>query len=326
MKQSREQRFYPWAHASHGLRLSVLSAELDGRCVGPIPPRASALELGASWTRAELVLELRAPRRVVRRLVPKHERDAPPAAVLVTLRCDRSYLRERVGMQPWEAREDERFIFPLSLAREQLAGSVELDACLVRTASAQQGSRGVASLAGMRLAGARTFTLIIDELEPRAGNDLDIQYRSFAADPAIAGHLEGALYRLELETDEPILYLNVDHEQVRPVLDSKGTRGPRARLRELLFERIEVGVWTQLVLRASARLVEDGELAYTWEGAILNQWLPRLYPEQTHEDERRACLERDYQRLPSLLARLDGAMQVEGKLAQLATKLMEELT
>ncbi|EDM81679.1 hypothetical protein PPSIR1_22219 [Plesiocystis pacifica SIR-1] len=325
MKQSREQRFYPWAYEDHGLRLRVLGASLDDRPVELVEPHANSVELGTNWAHATLELELRAPGRLVRRLVAKHERDSPPVAVLITLRCPRTHLRRRVALQAWPSTEGERFGIPLALVRDELAGLVELDAHLIRTAPAADPSAGarVASLAGTRLAGSRTLTLLLDQPEVRAGNYLDVHYRRFSDDPGAPN--ASALYRLELEGETPILYLNADHESLRPTLDSKGTRGPRARVRDLVFERIASSVWTQLVLRVSARLVDDGEPAYDWERAVLDQWLPRLYPERRAE-ERQSCLERDFQDLPMLLARLDAILQVEGKLAALAAKLTGEFS
>lgn len=58
---------------------------------------------------------------------------------------------------------------------------------------------------------------------------------------------------------------------------------------------------------------------------MLEQWLPRLYPDQIDDDARHRCLERDYQRLPQLLHELDLTLQTSGELAALATKLAEEL-
>lgn len=326
MKQSREQRFYPWAYDDHGLRLRVANLSLDGRPSEAGDPRPHSVELGGDWTRAALELEVRAPRRIWRRLVSEHERDVPPLAVLVTLSCARTYLRRRVGLRDWATVEGGRARFVLALDRDEFAGFVEIDAHLIRTATARDDPGEGASVAtrpGTRLAGSRTLTLIIDPPEVRTGNYLDVQYRRFHAEPSAPD--PRALYELELEGEAPILYLNADHEALRPTLDSKGTRGSQARVRDLLFERIAAGVWTQLVTRACMRLVDDGEPAYAWEQAVLDQWLPRLYPDQA-PDARPASLERELPDLPAFLARLDGVLQVEGKLAELATKLMGELS
>lgn len=327
MKQTRarEQRFLPWAHEAHGLKLVILGGATDGRSFGALDPRGQVLDLSHVWEQAQIQLEVRVPARVVRRVVAKQERDDPPVAVLLALRCDATNLRRRVGMRSWGEWQQDGLRFELQLEREMLAGSAELDVYLIRTRQQESTDSGFASRRGVRLASARTVVIQVDEPLARKGNYLDIQYRSFASAPNIPPSRRAAVYRLELERDEPILYLNEDHEHVRALLDSKGTRGSRARARDLLYERIGAGVWTQLVLGASTRLINDGEVAYAWEAGILAQWLPRLYPDEANEDERRARLERDYSRLPSLLAEIDGAIQSFNELGAAATKLADEL-
>ena len=327
MKQTRtqEQRFFPWTHEDHGLGLAIVGGTLDARRIEGIDRRSRVLDLTTSWERARLERELRARRRVVRRVVAKHERDRPPVAVLLALRCQATCLRRQIGLRDWAEGTNERLDFELVLEREQLAGTVEIDAFLVRTEPLTGQGGGVASRRGARLASARPWIVQIDQPPARSGNYLDVQYRSFCSDPSVPASLHATLYRLDLERDDPILFLNADHTLVRAVLDNKGTRGRRPRVRELLYERIEAGVWSQLILRASARLVEDGELVYAWEHAILEQWLPRLYPDRADDASRRHALERDYPNLPGLLAKLDGVIQASGQLALTATKLVDEL-
>jgi hypothetical protein len=290
-----------------------------------IEPRSQTIDLASEWSCARLELELTVPNRVISRVIAEPERVSPPVAGLITLRCDKTHLRERVCLRPWAQAEAGRFRSTLTLARDDLAAVVSLDAYLVRSAAAIEPVPGVASQLNTRLASARPLLLLIDESPIHSGNYLDIQYRSFAKDPTLPASRHAALYRLELDREDPILYINSDHERIRAELDSKGTTGRRARMRDLVFERVAVGVWSQLIVSAAARLVEDGELVYAWEQAVLEQWLTRLYPDQIDDDTRRRCLERDYQRLPQLLHELDLTLQTSGELAALATKLAEEL-
>lgn len=327
MKESRaqQQRFFPWAHEANGIKLAIVGGQLDAQSLDIVDPHTHVLDLSASWQRAKLALEVRVPAAVATRVVAADEREQPPLAVLIALRCASTHLRRRVAYLPWQAGASGCFEHALEIVRAELAEQAELDAYLIRSRSLNQPTAGVAWRAGARLASARAWTLQIDPSSQRGGNYLDVQYRSFARDPSIPAGQRAALYRLDFERDDAILYLNADHERVRSVLDSKATTGRRARARELLYERIEAGVWMQLILRASARLVEDGELVYAWERSILEQWLPRLYPEQVDDAARRDCLRRDYQQLPRLLTTIDAVTQVSGELATAATKLVDEL-
>jgi hypothetical protein len=326
MKTSRtqEQRFLPWAYESQALTLAVVDVELDGHTL-VVEPRGQIIDLTSEWICARLQLELTVPNRVLERVITKPERASPPVSGLITLRCDKTHVRERVCLRPWAEADAGRFRTTLTLARDDLATVASLDAFLVRSAAAIEPVPGVASQLGTRLATARPLLLMIDEPPIHSGNYLEIQYRSFDKDPTLPASRRPALYRLELEREDPILYLNSDHERVRAALDSKGTTGRRARMRDLVFERIAAGVWSQLIVRAAARVVEDGELVYAWEHAVLEQWLPRLYPDPIDDDSRHRCLERDYQQLPQLLHEIDLTLQTSGELAALATKLAEEL-
>ncbi|MCA9701156.1 MAG: hypothetical protein KC431_26785 [Myxococcales bacterium] len=322
LSRTQEQRFIPWVHEDHGLELRIIGGVVDNRPLeGDL--RGHVLDLSASWCRARLEFMVQVPTRVVRRVVAEHERDDPPLAVVVALRCDQTHLRQRVCLRDWQAHDPEPIV--LELVRADLAGQVELSAFLIRTRPLEDAGAGVAAAVGVRLASARPYYLQIDEPAVHQGNYLDVQYRSFAVDPTLAAEQRSALYRLDLEREDPVLYLNTDYEPVRIILDGKGTHGARARTRDLLFERIEAGIWTQLLLQVSARLVEDGDLAYPWEQGLLEQWLPRLYPEAVDDDARKAQLELEYRRLPSLLARLDLAMQVFGGLGERAGKLAGDL-
>ncbi len=327
MKQTRaqEQHFFPWAHEAHGIKLSILAGQLDAARLEILDPRSHALDLSADWHRAQLDLEVQVPTRVAKRVIAEEELGDPPLAVLVALRCDRTRLRRRVGRLDWAQGRAGRFAFGLDLDRAELADKVELDAFLIRARPLEHQAPGVATRVGARLATARAWVLQVDPAPQQSGNYLEVQYRSFVDDPGVPLSQHAALYRLELEREDPILYLNADHEHVRVVLDNKGTRGRRVRARELLYERIEAGVWTQLLIHASARIAEDGELAYAWERAILDQWLARLYPHETDDAARCDALRRDYQQLPRLLTEIDAVIQVHGELAQIATKLVDEL-
>ncbi len=325
MKQTRaqEQRFFPWAHEALGLELVIAAAQLDDRPVELADPRARLLDLCASWERARLELEVHVPKRIAKRVVAPDEREDPPLAVLVALRCTATHLRRRVARFDWDP--SGRFALTCELLRAELAQVAELDAFLIRSRPLARPQPGVAARVGARLASARPWVLQIDEPAQRSGHFLDVQYRSFIHDPNIPVSQRAALYRLEIEREDPILYLNAELDRVRAVLDNKGTHGRRVRARELLYERIQAGVWTQLLVRVATRLADDGELAYPWEQAILAQWLPQLYPDAIDEAARIEQLRRDVHDLPGLLSNIDAVLQVSNALASCATKLVEEL-
>src|SRR5690606_3367017 len=312
MKHTRVQqlRFPPWAQDPAGLELEIHNLEIDGEPL-EVDPRAAVIEIGGAWRSARLIARALSRADLCTRVLPEHEREQPPLSVVLSTRCEATRLRRCAGISPWAAVVD----FDVQLAREQLARTVELHAHVIRSSDAQSTTPGYASLAGARLASGRSCTIEVDEPRPVSGRYLELQYKSFADDPRIPPHQRGALYRLELDREDPILYLNADHTALRPILDSKGTRGRRVRLRELLYERVEAGAWSQLLIHTAARLVDDGELTYAWQEAVLDRWLPRLYPTLSSDAERREQLIADFTRLDRLLADIDAVLQVQNGLA-----------
>lgn len=322
MKDTRAQelRFPPWAQDSAGLELEIHNLEIDGEPL-EVDPRASVIEIGGAWRSASLVARVLSRADLRTRVLPEHEREQPPLSVVLSSTCEATRLRRCAGLSPWAAVVD----FELELDREQLARIVELDAHVIRSSDARTPTPGYASLAGARLAGGRGCTIEVDEPRPVSGRYLELQYKSFADDPRIPPQQRSALYRLELDREDPILYLNADHTALRPILDSKGTRGRRVRLRELLYERVEAGAWSQLLIHTAERLVVDGELTYAWQEAVLDRWLPRLYPTLSADAERREQLIADFARLDRLLADIDALLQVENGLASEALRFVGEL-
>lgn len=322
MKHTRVQelRFPPWAQDPAGLELSIDELEVDGDRV-EVDPREAVIEIGGVWRSARLIARVLPRADLCARVLPEREREQPPMSILVNLRCEATRVRRCVGVAPWAAVVE----LEVALEREELARTVELHAHVIRSSDACSPAPGFATLAGARLASGRGRVIEVDEPRPVSGRYLELQYKSFAADPRIPPAQRGALYRLELEREDPILYLNSDHAALRPILDGKGTRGRRVRLRELLYERIEAGAWSQLLVHTAERLVVDGELTYAWQEAVLDRWLPRLYPSLSADDERREQLIADFARLDRLLAEIDAVLQVHNELAGEALRFVGEL-
>jgi len=321
----QELRFPPWAQEPVGLTLELRGLALDGESV-TVDPRAAVVELSGRWRIATVRLQVVASPGLGERVVPAHERAGLPLTMVATVRCDATRLRRGVGRVAW-APGDTQWApsFEFELARVELARTVELGAHAIRSTDATTPEPGFASLAGARVASGRALTLQVDEPRPGSGRYLELQYKSFNADPQVPHDHRASLYRLELEREDPILYLNADHAALRPILDSKGTRGRRVRLRELLYERVEAGAWMQLLVHVSERLVDDGELTYPWQEAVLDRWLPRLYPALGSAAERRERLIADFAQLDRLLLSFDAALQVHGGLAHEATRFVGEL-
>ena len=211
----------------------------------------------------------------------------------------------------------------LSLRRDDLAGSVHVQAFLVR-AEETRGVPGFATASGARLADSRPWELRVDRVREMRGEYLDVRYLHFTEEATVPTRDWKNLYLLRMDQEVPELWLNADHERIVAVLDSKGTVGRHARIREVAFDQIAYGVWTQLFLRSARDYVQSEEVTYPWQEAVLDLLLRDLYPEVRSATERRERLGDEWEDLPSLLVRLDAALQRRGELSSHFLRLVEE--
>jgi hypothetical protein len=96
-------------------------------------------------------------------------------------------------------------------------------------------------------------------------------------------------------------------------------------MRELFYDVISYGVWTQLFARAAQHLAE-GERVYEWEEAVLRELLPFLYPQKRDHAARVQALTEllDYGDWPLVMERLDAALQAKSDSSLHMAKLIEE--
>jgi len=232
----RRERFLPYAYDRDALALEITACSREGE---PLPiGETRTIELGGAWRHTDIEVTATMPAELVPRLVPAGERGDPPVALLVALRCEATRLRRGEVLSI----VDHRARGTLRVRREELAGTAEVHAWLVRTRPHVRKAPGFALAAGARLAQASSWTLMIDRERPKAARGLDVQFKSFAADHSIATDERSNLYRLDSATDEPILWLNLDHAKIAEILRSDGTRGRLARQRDVVYDRISVAV------------------------------------------------------------------------------------
>jgi hypothetical protein len=318
---SRRERFLPYRYARAGLELSIERCLLDDRDELAPDHEACAIDLDVRWTTATLDMRVELPQETRDRVLAP---GTPAGAidVLVIVRSPSTFFRSavRVPMPQGHAK------LSLVLQRDQLAGLAELEAVAVRTTDAEHGSEHGehASARGVRIADSRSWQLRIDRVQEPRGEYLDIRYHPFSKEPTVPARDHGNLYLLRLEQETPELWINADHERIAAVFDSKGTVGRHARLREVAFDQVAHGVWTQLFMRAARDYVANEETSYAWQDAVLDLLLRDVFPELRSVAERRDRLAELWGELPLLLARLDAALQRRAGVSGHLSKLIED--
>ncbi|WP_225308167.1 hypothetical protein [Haloarcula sp. CBA1131] len=95
-----------------------------------------------------------------------------------------------------------------------------------------------------------------------------------------ASHLPGGdkLYYLDFRNESrPKLWLNSDHPRITDVLQSRGSVGAEARMRDVILDQISYGIWTQLILRTGSAIDEEGETEHEWQETVLETFARNLY-------------------------------------------------
>lgn len=313
----RRERFLPYAYERAALTLEVTSCRRDDE---PVPLGADRIiELHGRWHRAEIDVQARMPAAAVARLVPSAEREAAPLALLLALRSEATRLRRGVVI-PFVGGAASG---TLGLRHDELGGApAEIHGFLVRTKPLARRTAGFAHAAGARVAHAPPWTLAVEPTRPPAARGLDVRFKSFTADASIPTREKANLYQLDCAQDAPVLWLNADVAQIAEVLRSEGTRGQRARLRDVMFDRIVTAVRIQLVMRAAVDAHDDGPV-YAWQKDVLEDALARLYP-HLQPEERRERLRRDMLDPAELVRRIDDDAQAREKTSDALRKLLEE--
>ncbi len=320
----KRERFLPYAYGRLGLRADLRRVEVDGHASSDGLDRdAHLVDLRGTWSRARLTFVVPPQDTLLTQVVPDAERSTPPVAVLLVLRCQATRLRRGVAAS-FEHTGTELEV-TIELERDELAGHAELLPYLVRTANGSSEAGGFAHRVGNRIASARPWSIRVDLQRAPSGRSLDVQFKSFGKDESIALADRGSMWRLEAQAETPILWSNQDHGSIAELLRHEGTRGRRAYLREVVFDRIGSSVWTQLFFAATVSIRESDGSIYGWEQSVLDLLLPDMYPAVPTAEGRLKYLRQELDDLPQVLARLDAALQRRDNGIQHLTRLVEAL-
>jgi hypothetical protein len=317
----------PYAYRDDGLVFGLDAVSIDGG-------KPKAVEVSRAnrrwqfptddWEECRLFGTLELTDDVVDAVYPESERDSPPGALYVALRCRETIYRDRWMVESGTV-EPGSYEVDMALQRDDLRGEVELRPFLTRGAERSSSNGDYASSAHARLASARPWTVLVDgggEADGEVG--LDVRVEPFANSPRLP---EDGLYYLDLgDPSDPLVVVNADHSRVVGVLQSEGSVGAEARMRDVIFDQIQYAVWTQLLLHAGAAVDATGRPQYEWQRTVLRIFARDLYGvDDTLEASRR--LGRDLEdptRIPDVMGRIDEVLQRYLRHRDQLINLMEE--
>lgn len=274
------------------------------------------------WSRLTLRGQIDVPEALVERVVPQSESNAPPARLYVAVRCRETIYRDRVDVEE-EPVEPGTYRFEVELERRNFRGVVTFHPYLARTSEAVSDVEGFATAANARLAGGRTYTLVVDP-EPEEPSTIDGEEVPFSE----YDHLpdDDRLYFLDLRNESrPKLWINADHPRITDVLQSRGSVGAEPRMRDVILDQIGYGVWTQLLAHVATNVDEGGSVEHEWQKTVVKIFARDMY-DTDDPSEAAVRLRREVERgdLASVIARLDAELQAFLEPQSQLINLMEE--
>ena len=330
------ETIYPYRTFAEILRLSLepLQDSVEVTESGD----ALAYGLDPDVPRLDLSVEVVVPDHLLEALVPPEEHDDMP--VVVELLGESITSRRRAA---WHLASTDRSNFTtiVELDRNDYRGTLLLEAVAIRTRAAAPAMPEFAPDVGSRLAWSAPLKVHFDEPAERVGHHLEVTWTSFSqGDPWLRRHA-ASLFAIR-PTDPPVLLLNEDAMPgVRPVLDSRGTTGIRARARDATFNMIVHQVWSSLIAEAvhdlSVSVTVDDEDMQTedplaslpaFQAGVLHLWAPLLFPEGNRADALTELLAvlRSGNSAEILLRRLPNAIQERMQTPGALRGLIREMT
>ena len=325
----------PFEYRDSGLEFELEDYSIDGSKPRELDLKAGQTEIdltqtlaspdseGSDWEKITLFGRLDVPETTIESVFPESERDEPPAKLYVAVRCHETIYREKsvVSDDPTTAGT---YNVAVRIPKEMVRGTVELRPYLVRTEDGPTEGR-YAGKKNFRLASGRIYTVVVDLPPGEEPAAIDGEEASFSQTPHLP---EGdKLYYLDFRNESrPKLWINSDHPRVTDILQSQGSVGAEARMRDVILDEISYGVWTQLIVRASCAIDDDGEVEYEWQQTVIDTFARNLYDsddtsEATHKLREDAG---DPESLPHLMEQIDRELQEYLEPRAQLINLMEE--
>lgn len=327
--ETRTQRLrttaLPHPYREDGLEFTITDCTLDPDRDVDIQSGSRLIQLTSltEWDHATVTGSITVPDDLVSYVFPDDEQDDPPGTLFVAIRCQQTILRDReiVKDDSVPARE---YLFEFDLDRAMIRGGVELQPYLVRADDRSEVNGRYATDIGARLASSDEWLLKIDDTDlPEGLLRPHIENFSEMSELPSGDHLH---YLDMSDAERPTLYLNGDHSAIINVMESRGSTGPDARMRDTIYDLVEASVWPQLIIRTATDINQEGKTRYDWQDDVLDLFHDKLYDDADVEEAAMNLREdvNDEDQLVTLMQHIDDAVQQKTEPPEQLINLLEE--
>jgi hypothetical protein len=328
----------PFSYRDKGIDFELDSFTVDGgdRTAIELKPPQTEIDLADAlspsdsgfetrWDIITLHGKVRLPEETVRAAFPEDERTEPPAKLYITIRCHETIYRDRKVISEAPTTPD-IYDVRLEIPKNTIRGTVELRPYLVRTEDHPgEEPNDYADQKNFHVASGTLYYVVVDRPEPEGRAAIDGERVRFSRND----HLPDGnnIYYLDFRYESrPKLWINSDHPRIADILQSRGSVGAEARMRDVILDQVSYGVWVQLLVRAGSVLDAKGEVEHEWQEMVLQTFARNLYgtgdlDEATHRLREELS---DPQTLPHLMQRIDSELQEYLDPREQLIHLMEE--
>ena len=277
------------------------------------------------WNIITLHGKLRLPEETVQAVFPEDEQAEPPAKLYVTIRCHKTIYRDRIVISEAPTTSGE-YDVKIEVPKSTVRGTVELRPYLVRTEPhSGEEPNDYADQKNFRVASGTLYYVVVDRADGEEGAAIDGERVRFSQN----AHLPDGnkLYYLDFRNESrPKLWINSDHPRIAEVLQSRGSVGAEARMRDVILDQVSYGVWVQLLVRAGSAVDVGDEVEHEWQEMVLQTFAANLYDiSDVSEATRRLRNDlSDPQTLPHVIQRIDSELQEYIDPREQLIHLMEE--
>jgi hypothetical protein len=277
----------PYVYAREALSLSVRSLELDRDDYSnrvETETRQVFLEDVKSWSTASLLVQVEAPGGLTERLLPEDERKSPPWKAVLVASCTESKWRKKYTLEPAGDNRG-RWKGGLDIERDELRGTLQLCAYLVRTKERDKQAGKYAHRENVRLASTSEWRVYFDDPQTPPGGYMDVIWKNFEEEELLSDFSD-SVYHLSFGKSQPVLYLNEGIGGLHPILHSNASTGTTAAIRDVIEDSISQCVWMALAINALLSVGgDDDKMPNDWKQAVGEMLEQELYPRVKNPSE-----------------------------------------
>jgi hypothetical protein len=331
--QVKTAKLKPYRNKPFALEMAVRKFRIDrdrGDKEHVFPERKLVeLENYRNYSDLTVYLDFDISRENLKDIVPENERNDLPLSLIIVSRCTRTSQREALFKKDIEDLDPDDEI-KIELERHKYRGKSEIKPYIVRNEE-REGVDNFANLKSSKVASGRSWELRFDTFDRVGSSGLEVEWNDFS-DPELEMPVtEDMLYHLNMKNEvNPVLHLNSSSNEVKRVMESEGTRGPDARMRDVFFNSIISPVYMELLTHAVESIdAEDFEFAHDWQKAMVVNLLDDILYEEDNIDQE-AMIERvveireSEQGSQKILSRVQRAIHKRDKPLQDMEKLCKE--